>query len=76
MGTDTHNIAERSLIKKSILVNEINPQNIVENSPIFYVPKIETPVLIMHNDNDGAVPWHQGIEYFVRYLSRKTFILI
>lgn len=37
----------------------------IENSPIFFVDKVKTPVLIMANDNDGAVPWYQGIEYFM-----------
>lgn len=41
------------------------PELYVENSPIFHLPKVTTPVLIMHNDNDGAVPWYQGIEMFV-----------
>ncbi|SFT85399.1 Dipeptidyl aminopeptidase/acylaminoacyl peptidase [Lishizhenia tianjinensis] len=41
------------------------PELYVENSPIFHLPNVETPVLIMHNDNDGAVPWYQGIEMFV-----------
>ncbi|MDD2594483.1 MAG: prolyl oligopeptidase family serine peptidase [Bacteroidales bacterium] len=36
----------------------------IENSPIFFVPNVTTPVLIMHNDADGAVPWWQGIEFF------------
>lgn len=36
----------------------------VENSPLFFVPNVKTPVLIMHNDKDGAVPWYQGIEFF------------
>ena len=35
-----------------------------ENSPLFFVPNVKTPVLIMHNDQDGAVPWWQGIEFF------------
>ncbi len=35
-----------------------------ENSPLFFVPNVKTPVLIMHNDRDGAVPWYQGIEFF------------
>lgn len=35
-----------------------------ENSPLFFVPNVTTPVLIMHNDKDGAVPWYQGIEFF------------
>lgn len=41
------------------------PQRYIENSPVFYADRIETPILIMHNDNDGAVPWYQGIEFFL-----------
>ena len=41
------------------------PIHYIENSPIFFVPKVNTPVMIMHNDADGAVPWYQGIEFFV-----------
>jgi len=26
---------------------------------------VRTPLLMMHNDADGAVPWYQGIEFFV-----------
>ena len=37
----------------------------LENSPIFHADKVTTPTLIMHNDNDGAVPWYQGIEFFM-----------
>ncbi len=37
----------------------------IENSPLFYVDRVKTPVLIMANDGDGAVPWYQGIELFV-----------
>ena len=31
----------------------------------------------MHNDNDGAVPWYQGIEYFMalRRLSKPVWML-
>ncbi len=36
-----------------------------ENSPLFMMDKVNTPILIMHNDADGHVPWYQGIEYFV-----------
>lgn len=41
------------------------PLNYIENSPLFMAPKVNTPLLIMSNDNDGAVPWYQGIEYFM-----------
>ena len=53
------------------------PLHYIENSPIFYVPKINTPVLIMHNDEDGAVPWYQGIEFFValRRLEKPAWML-
>ena len=49
----------------------------IENSPIFFVDKVETPMLIMHNDNDGAVPWYQGIEYFMglRRLQKPVWML-
>lgn len=40
------------------------PELYVENSPLFHLPKVQTPLLIMHNDGDGAVPWYQGIELF------------
>lgn len=37
----------------------------IENSPIFHTENVTTPTLIMHNDADGAVPWWQGIEFFM-----------
>ena len=42
-----------------------NPELYIENSPVFHLPKVTTPLLIMHNDKDGAVPWYQGIELFM-----------
>lgn len=41
------------------------PLRYLENSPLFFMDKVTTPILIMHNDNDGHVPWYQGIEFFV-----------
>ncbi len=53
------------------------PLHYIENSPIFSIPKVKTPLLIMHNDHDGAVPWYQGIEYFVamRRLQKPCWML-
>jgi dipeptidyl aminopeptidase/acylaminoacyl peptidase len=53
------------------------PLRYLENSPIFFLDKVNTPVLIMHNDKDGAVPWYQGIEYFVglRRLGKPAWML-
>lgn len=49
----------------------------LKNSPVFFVKDIETPLLIMHNDNDGAVPWYQGIEMFMsmRRLGKPVWML-
>jgi dipeptidyl aminopeptidase/acylaminoacyl peptidase len=49
----------------------------IENSPLFFADRVETPLLIMHNDNDGAVPWYQGIEYFtaLRRLGKTVWML-
>lgn len=48
-----------------------------ENSALFYADKIQTPVLIMSNDNDGAVPWEQGVEFFnaLRRLDKPAWLL-
>jgi dipeptidyl aminopeptidase/acylaminoacyl peptidase len=53
------------------------PLRYIENSPIFTLDKINTPVLLMHNDNDGHVPWYQGIEWFVsmRRLGKPCWML-
>ena len=53
------------------------PELYKENSPLFYVPAINTPLVIMHNDNDGAVPWYQGIEMFtaMRRLDKPVWLL-
>jgi dipeptidyl aminopeptidase/acylaminoacyl peptidase len=50
----------------------------IENSPLFHIPKIETPLLMMHNDEDGAVPYYQSIEMFMgmRRLNKPSWLLI
>lgn len=49
----------------------------IENSPLFFADKVKTPLLIMANDGDGAVPWQQGIEFFVslRRLDKTAYLL-
>ena len=53
------------------------PELYIENSPLFHLPKVKTPMVIMHNDADGAVPWYQGIELFtgLRRLGKKVWML-
>lgn len=53
------------------------PLEFIENSPLFQADKIQTPLLMLHNDKDGAVPWYQGIEMFsaMRRLGKPTWML-
>ncbi len=37
----------------------------IENSPVFFADRINTPLLIQFGDEDGAVPWYQGIELYL-----------
>jgi dienelactone hydrolase len=48
----------------------------IENSPIFWVEKVNTPYLTIHNDEDDAVPWYQGIEFFsaLRRLGKEAWM--
>lgn len=41
------------------------PERYIENSPVFFADKINTPMLIQHGDADGAVPWYQSIELYL-----------
>lgn len=54
-----------------------NRELYLENSPIFYANRITTPLLIMSNDNDGAVPYYQGIELItgMRRLGKPAWLL-
>jgi dipeptidyl aminopeptidase/acylaminoacyl peptidase len=54
------------------------PSHYIENSPLFYADRVQTPVLIMHNDADGAVPWYQGIEMFMslKRLNSPAWLLV
>ncbi len=54
------------------------PELYIENSPLFHLPKVKTPLVIMSNDADGAVPWYQGIEFFtaMRRLSKPVWLLV
>lgn len=53
------------------------PLYYLENSPLFFMDRVNTPVLIMHNDEDGAVPWYQGIEMFMalKRLNKPAWLL-
>lgn len=49
----------------------------IENSPVFYADRINTPILIQFGDEDEAVPWYQGIELYLalRRLDKDVIFL-
>jgi dipeptidyl aminopeptidase/acylaminoacyl peptidase len=52
------------------------PMRFIENSPLFMADRIQTPMLILQNDMDDAVPWYQGIELFLalRRLGKEAYM--
>ncbi len=53
------------------------PLKYLENSPIFMADRVNTPLMMIHNDQDDAVPWYQGIEYYLalRRLGKEVYLL-
>jgi dipeptidyl aminopeptidase/acylaminoacyl peptidase len=54
-----------------------NPEAYIRNSPVFHAKNVKTPLIILHNDKDGAVDFTQGIEYFnqLRRLQKPVVML-
>jgi dipeptidyl aminopeptidase/acylaminoacyl peptidase len=52
------------------------PMRFLENSPIFHVDKVQTPLLLINNDEDDAVPWYQGIEFYLglRRMNKEAYM--
>jgi dipeptidyl aminopeptidase/acylaminoacyl peptidase len=53
------------------------PELYLENSPLFELERVTTPILMMHNTHDAAVPFEQGIEMFVglRRLGKPAWLI-
>ncbi len=49
----------------------------IENSPVFFADRINTPLMIQHGDADEAVPWYQSIELYLalRRLGKESVFL-
>jgi len=47
------------------------------NSPVFWAKNVKTPLMILHNDKDGAVDFTQGVEYFntLRRMQKPVIML-
>lgn len=51
------------------------PLRYLDNSPLFRADQVHTPLLMLHNDGDDAVPFTQGLEYFLalRRLNKEVY---
>jgi dipeptidyl aminopeptidase/acylaminoacyl peptidase len=49
----------------------------VRNSPVNFARNVTTPLMLLHNDKDGAVDFTQGVEYFntLRRLKKPVVML-
>jgi dipeptidyl aminopeptidase/acylaminoacyl peptidase len=49
----------------------------IRNSPVYFAKNVETPLLLLHNDKDGAVDFTQGVEYYntLRRLQKPVVML-
>ncbi len=49
----------------------------IRNSPVYSARNVTTPLVILHNDKDGAVDFTQGIEYYntLRRLQKPVVML-
>ncbi|HWP43132.1 MAG TPA: prolyl oligopeptidase family serine peptidase, partial [Blastocatellia bacterium] len=54
-----------------------NLEAYARNSPVYHAKNVKTPLMILHNDKDGAVDFTQGIEYFntLRRLGKSVVML-
>lgn len=49
----------------------------IRNSPVFQAKNVKTPLVILHNDKDGAVDFNQGVTYYntLRQLGKEVIML-
>lgn len=54
-----------------------NWEAFARNSPVYHIKKVQTPLLLLHNDKDGAVDFTQGIEYYngLRRLNKPVVMI-
>ncbi|MFN1835386.1 S9 family peptidase [Balneola sp. MJW-20] len=64
-GTNHHGIMEIGQVRMGRGVTPWTHREIYNReNPMFYVPDIETPFMILHGTADGAVDWSQGLEFY------------
>lgn len=75
-GKSYHYISELGQLNQGVPPWE-NPDLYVQASPILFARQVNTPLLMMHNKNDGAVPFSQSVALFtaLRRLRKPVWLL-
>ncbi|MDZ7807726.1 MAG: prolyl oligopeptidase family serine peptidase [Gracilimonas sp.] len=77
-GTNHHGIMEIGQVRMG---RNVTPWSHLEayqrENPMFHAPDIETPFMILHGTDDGAVDWMQGLEFYnaARRLDKEVVLL-
>ncbi|MBD3616753.1 MAG: S9 family peptidase [Gracilimonas sp.] len=77
-GTNHHGIMEIGQVRMG---RDVTPWSHLEDyqreNPMFHAPDIETPFMILHGTDDGAVDWMQGLEFYnaARRLDKEVVLL-
>ncbi len=77
-GTLQQGIMEVGQVRMGENVTPWNSHDLYEEqSPVFNVPNISTPFMILHGTEDTAVDWHQGLELYAaaRRNGKKVILL-
>lgn len=77
-GTNHHGIMEIGQVRMG---RNVTPWSHLEDyqreNPMFHAPDINTPFMILHGTDDGAVDWMQGLEFYnaARRLDKEVVLL-
>lgn len=77
-GTNHHGIMEIGQVRMGRGVTPWSDREAYQReNPMYHVPDIETPFLILHGTDDGAVDWMQGLEFYnaARRLDKEVVLL-
>ena len=77
-GTNHHGIMEIGQVRMGRGVTPWTHREMYQReNPMFYVPDIEIPFMILHGTDDGAVDWMQGLEFYnaARRMGKEVVLL-
>ncbi len=77
-GTNHHGIMEIGQVRMGRGVTPwTHRETYQRENPMYHVPDIETPFMILHGTDDGAVDWMQGLEFYnaARRMDKEVVLL-